>query len=107
MNILPCPFCGKEPNRRSSRKGKEICCMNHDCIMPSTRRFDYQNWMQAENAWNRRMKPVVKIKPPVSFVEPRGHLSPMICGPGCHMSPVRTSNFDKFFANLPGNEVQR
>ncbi len=52
--ILPCPFCGSEPEVMGSgeqQRGLMIHCIGKDCPNPSTSYYDHAS---AIRVWNRR-----------------------------------------------------
>ena len=53
--ILPCPFCGREPYIDGSGEGQRglmIHCMTKDCVNPHVSYYDHDT---ARRVWNRRV----------------------------------------------------
>lgn len=54
--ILPCPFCGKDPETQPSGengRGLMIDCITKDCVNPH---ISYYNHESAIRVWNKRAK---------------------------------------------------
>jgi hypothetical protein len=61
--LLPCPFCGKQPETEGSGengRGLMIECATPNCVGPYTSYYDHQS---ARNAWNTRaaLPPVARV----------------------------------------------